>query len=67
MTKPLIIEPESGNYTHVIFFAHGLGSNPEAFYNHFKITNFKLKNQTKFVLFRAPKIHVNLTNTYTTV
>ena len=65
-TKPIIILPESGTYTQVICFAHGLGSNPENYSSFFQNLNFKLKNETKIILFRAPTIYlaqfnVNLT------
>ena len=61
-TKPLVILPLSGKYTHVICFAHGLGGKPEKYSTLFENLNFKLKNETKIILFRAPTIYLAMLN-----
>ena len=65
-TKPLIILPISGKYTHVLCFAHGLGEKPEKYTTFFKNLNLKLISESKIILFRAPKIHVTMLNYDTT-
>ena len=65
-TKPIIILPISGKYTHVLCFAHGLGEKPEKYTTFFKNLNLKLISESKIILFRAPKIHVTMLNYDTT-
>ena len=64
-TKPIIILPLSGKYTHVLCFAHGLGGKPEKYSTLFQNLNLKFINETKIILFRAPKIYITMFNNTT--